>query len=342
LLDLARVDVVDMLEQLGVEVVRHESDEVVYRCPFPGHMYGDAHPSTSMQQGTTMFHCWGCNRSGNAITFVSMLEGVSPMRAARWLREQYGSDFREPQGSIWDEIRGILSSKDAVSQEDPCELPREFVDQRLIDWDKASKLVPQDHPFRVPLDKLEPATLDSWEVGWDSASCRVSIPVHDLAGRLVGFKGRAVLPDQHPKYLVLGNTRTRGGYGFEPYPVSTVVFGLNRLVGDRAVVCEGEFDAMAVGEAGIDGGVAVGGSSFSTRQLSLIRDTARSAVVLFDPDDAGSIGALKVAAQLEPFMPVAVVEGHSGDPCEMPPQELAAAVDSAISPLRRRLVSMTP
>lgn len=335
--DFSRIDVEQMLTSAGIDVVGTTGDEVSFRCPFPGHVANDFHPSTSMQKRTTAFFCFGCGRSGNAVTFVSMLEGISPMAAAAWLREQYGSDFREPQGRLWDELRRILSRPVAGPQEPPQELPAEALELFQIDWEAVKLKAEPSHSLRRIADRFEAATLGSFEVGYDSLTARFVIPARDADGRLVGFKGRASFDSQKPKYVVLGPR----SHGFKPYEVGSIVFGLDRMQSDCAVICEGELDAMAVWEAGIDGGVAVGGSHFTERQLSLIRDRARRAVVFFDPDDAGEVAAARVAKQLEPFVRVRVVEGHRADPSDLTADERHYAVQRAISPLRSRLVRMT-
>jgi DNA primase len=336
-LDRSRIDVVEMLEKLGVDVARVDGDEVVYRCPFPGHNYGDAHPSASMQLGTTIFFCFGCKQSGDAVTFVSLAEGVSPMQASRWLREAYDSNFREPQGSLWEELKGILEREAGRTPEPPQELPAGVLEPTLIDWRRAASHGAPEFLRAMLRRGLKLETLEEWEVGYDSRTARFTIPVRDREGRLVGFKGRRAFPEQHPKYLVLGGR----GAGYPTYEVGAVVFGLHKVSPaihkGPLVVTEGEFDAMAMWEAGFRVG-AVGGSHFTERQLSLVRDVAREAVVFFDPDDAGQIGSGKVTSQLSRFVPVRAVVGAPGDPCSITIEERRSCVQNAESTLLRGLV----
>lgn len=90
-----------MLTALGMRNITIQDDEVKFSCPFPGHSHGDQHPSACMNMGTTAFICFGCKERGNAVSFLSKLENISPMMAARFLRERYEGGWKEPDGPVW-------------------------------------------------------------------------------------------------------------------------------------------------------------------------------------------------------------------------------------------------
>ena len=109
-----------------------------------------------------------------------------------------------------------------------------------------------------------PGDLDDWGIGYDHDSQRITIPVCDADGNLVGFKGRAWRKKAHPKYLVLGDKEgRRERYGFPTFDKSRVVFGLDRAadsVTQKLVLVEGEIDVMSLWVMGIPAS-GVGGSS---------------------------------------------------------------------------------
>ena len=161
---------------------------------------------------------------------------------------------------------------------------------------------------------FDPVTLQRWGIGWDTMSDRVTIPIHDHSGRLVGIKGRAWKEHHSPRYIILGDALgAHPRYGFHTYMKSRHVFGAHRAKENSCVtVCEGELNAVALDQMGVDA-VAVAGAEFSDAQRDLIVSHFFEAIVYFDDDPAGHAGAAKVASELHPYMPVSVVEAARGD-----------------------------
>ena len=172
-----------------------------------------------------------------------------------------------------------------------------------------------------------PADLDDWGIGYDHDSQRVTIPVCDEKGNLVGFKGRAWRKDAHPKYLILGDKEgRRERYGFPTFDKSRVVFGLHRCadsVTQKLVLVEGEIDVMSMWAMGF-AAVCCGGSSMSAAQARLLREYCDEIVLFLDSDKAGNNAVYGVDKQdgehkpgilemLEPFIRVRVVGRHRFD-----------------------------
>ena len=338
--DRSLIDVPHMLESLGVQNVNDAGDEVFYSCPFPGHANDDSTPSASMSTveipngkggsyPPTTFNCYACGTHGEAVSFVAALMDVAPWTAKQWLRRAYMQGFKEPEGGLWDELRQTVERPVSISHGRalPVIDERHLLD-RLVDWHLVESMgtgVPSE--LRYMLDRgFTAKTLESWEIGWDSGSGRIAIPVRDEEGRLVGFKGRST-GDERPKYLVLGGA----GRPFPTYDVARVVFGLHRVRGGRAVVHEGELNAIATSEAGLQG-IAVGKSHVSEEQLRLIVSRADSAVVWLDDDPAGTLGGTDVAERLHAHMPVRIVRS-SRDSAELSPEERVELVAGAKSAL---------
>jgi len=61
-------------------------------CPFPDHR--DSDPSFNYNKDDDRFHCFGCNRSGKAVNFVSYLEKISIYEAAQKVYK-WGKNFNE-------------------------------------------------------------------------------------------------------------------------------------------------------------------------------------------------------------------------------------------------------
>src|SRR6185436_15552899 len=110
-IDYQKIDVEQFLQELGMRNVKPDGNEIFFSCPFSGHTHGDLNPSASMQKLTTKVHCFGCGFNGNALTFLAEYENCSPVKAARYIREWLGDDFKEPEGSFLTEIEEKYFSK---------------------------------------------------------------------------------------------------------------------------------------------------------------------------------------------------------------------------------------
>ena len=56
------------------------------KCPF----HGDDTPSFSVSPEMGLYHCFGCNESGDVIQFVRKIEHLDYMEAVRWLAQKAG------------------------------------------------------------------------------------------------------------------------------------------------------------------------------------------------------------------------------------------------------------
>ncbi len=325
--DYSKIDVEDYLNELGLNNVSRKGDQVWFSCPLSGHMGTDKTPSASMELETTRMHCFGCNFSGNAVSFLSELEGVSPLKARKWLRDRFEMGFFEPKEGFKTEIQKKLERIEKRSQEKKRKiqthstlLDEREVTKRSVDWYRVfsewNDNIETAYPLAYMLDRgFHPTTLDKWAIGWDMISERISIPIRDERGNLVGFKGRTPNPDRLPRYKVLGG----GEFGFDTYNVSKVLFGLH-LVEDTSdlIVVEGELNAISMHQKGHSNTVGISGKILSDIQIDLIKKYANKVTFIFDEvRDTHNAAHL-----LRDFLPTYIVPQHSKDPADMNQIEL--------------------
>jgi len=126
---------------------------------------------------------------------------------------------------------------------------------------------------------------------------RVTFPIRDPKGRVVGFGARAV-PNitRHDERKFVNSRAT------DIYDKSSVLYGVHRINDDttRVIVCEGYLDALAVTALEAPGvvGVAACGTSFTRKHLDLLLDVMPpSATVTFvlDGDEAGQKSVSRLA-----------------------------------------------
>jgi len=66
--------------------LQDHGDNYTCRCPFPKHT--DITPSFTIYKKTNSYYCFGCQRGGNAVTFIKDFYGVSKKEAVARLKEE--------------------------------------------------------------------------------------------------------------------------------------------------------------------------------------------------------------------------------------------------------------
>ena len=132
---------------------------------------------------------------------------------------------------------------------------------------------------------------------YDRFRHRVTFPIRDGAGRMVGFGARILNPDDQPKFL---------------NSPQTVLFDKGRLLyaldqarrairtQDQVVIVEGYLDVIALHQEGFTNAVSPMGTALSEDQLRQLKRLTRRIVLALDPDAAGqkaTLRGLEVARQ---------------------------------------------
>lgn len=330
---LERIDVIDFLESLEIANINQiKPGTIQFSCPFPGHSNGDEHPSAVMSttadnpKWNTRFICYGCGARGDAITFLSDFEGISRTKARRLLQEYYARNYKKPRGGIQAEFERRLEFQQRQrSKQGLVKLDWSQYEQFDVDWDYYGDPA---NGYREYADVnyfysrgFTTENLRNWRFGYDAHSNRLTIPVCDEKGNLVGVKGRAWRPGHQPRYLILGD---KPGYperyGFTTYEKSLVVYGLDTKFDDcdYHVFLEGELNTKSMHAMGIQA-FCTGGATMSDAQLEIIRDNCEMVIFWFDDDTAGINGLWGrpwndgsrhggIIERVEKYMPVKVME----------------------------------
>jgi DNA primase len=273
-------------------------------CPF----HGEKTPSFTVNPERGIFHCFGCGEGGNVIGFVMKREGMSFPEAVRFLAARRGIAVPE-QDAGRREDRGLkerlLAANAAAAAIFAASLSGPAGRQALAYLDRR---------------KITPGTREEFGMGWavpgrdalcraltaqkftaqelvqaglaiqreeggliDRFRGRVMFPIHDVAGRLVGFGGR-LLADGEPKYLNSPETPL--------YRKSNILYGLSRAKEairreGTGIVVEGYFDLITAAQAGVRNVVATSGTALTDGHAEAMRRFAERWVVVFDGDAAG-------------------------------------------------------
>jgi DNA primase len=204
-------------------------------CPLPTHQGQKRSPSFSADLIRGIWQCFGCHAKGNLLDLCVRLEGLNP------------ADPKElRQGAL--KVRALFFSPGALSKGDSANPAREPPSQPVLvnaAMDFELQGLDPEHPYlrhRGFTDK----TIQHFGLGFCNRGMlkgRVAIPLHDIAGKLVGYAGRLTRDDQvseaNPKYKFPG-ARERKGTTLE-FRKSLLLYNANRIAGpvDHLFVVEG-------------------------------------------------------------------------------------------------------
>jgi DNA primase len=301
-----------------------------------------------------VFHCYGCDAGGDLFEFLMRHDNLTFREAAESAARTCGVEIPQSAGGEPGRIERLVAANQLVQDLYLSTLfapegaeAREYLRKRGLDgdtcrrhgvgfapdrWDAVVKLL---ESARIPVRYGELAGLTSPRKSgghYDRLRGRITFPIQDARGRVVGFGGRAIRADQEPKYLNTPETplfrKRESFYGFP-----SALEAMRRK--ERAVVVEGYFDRLALDCAGIEEGVATCGTALGSDHARQLRRRTQEVVLLFDGDGAGQRA---VETALEVLLPAglrvcAVALPAGDDPDSLlqreGPEALRALVDGA-------------
>lgn len=344
--DLSYINARDLLESVGISNISESSGEISFSCPSDAHQFGDHSPSARMNSRTSAFLCHSCGIRGNAITFLSWHKSLPETVARRLLEERYGG------GRISAEVGGleqeVLRIMNPVEQIEKARIPpvESWLETFRVNWGGTSYSNQSKPSVYMENERgFTPDILRKCEIGYDDISERITIPIRDHEGRLVGFKGRAWRENTIPRYMILGDYGNQKRYGFQPYQKSKYVFGLDSWIknheileyGSRMILCEGELNVIAMDQHGFYDAVGISGSEFSQTQCDLIKSYCSNAILFLDNDKAGEKGTKKVIEMLSSYMLIKVVQNAAGDAAELDTKTVRDLIGNAIPALELQI-----
>ncbi|MDW8481360.1 MAG: DNA primase [Meiothermus sp.] len=272
-------------------------------CPF----HQEKTPSFYVNEAKGLCYCFGCKAGGDIFAFLQRIEGLEFREALERLAQEVGVELPRRGGppSARKEALQVLELAQTYFQSHLEGAPLDYLQARGLTqasierfalgyappaWDGLLKHL---HRHGVsPREALEAGVLVEREGRlFDRFRNRITFPILDPLGRIVGFTARALSPEDHPKYLNSPETALfKKSLLLYAYPQARQSIRERQ----RAVVVEGLFDAIALHQMGFTEAVAVLGSSLSPEQAHLLRRAEAAELYLaFDADEAGRRATLQ-------------------------------------------------
>ena len=310
----SRIDIIDIISDY-VKLKKRGSNYLGL-CPF----HNEKTPSFTVSPSKELYKCFGCGKSGNAITFLMDHDKLSYVESLKWLAARYNIEIEETETSPEQKILAQTADSLYIINN----YAKDFFENTLWNNDEGKEIALSYLKERGFRDE----TIKKFQLGYnpteknlltqslithqfnkelllktgltvvrnndelvDNYRGRIIFPIHHNTGKIIGFGARIIgKNDKAPKYI---NTPEN-----EIYVKSKILYGLYfaRSPIDKAKECllvEGYTDVISLHQAGIENVVASGGTSLTTEQIRLIKKYTNNLTIIYDGDNAGVKAALR-------------------------------------------------
>jgi DNA primase len=306
---------------------------------------GEKTPSFYVSPEKHIWHDFSSNKGGDVFSFVMEAEGMDFRQALEHLAKKAGVDMTPYQSKGSGEI-----AKRKKRLFEALYLAAQYYQHSLLKNQHAleyvfkkrglSKQIVQD--FRIGYAPTSGDALVQFllkkgfskkdltdagltnRFGGDLFRGRMTVPLMDPAGQVIGFTARIIVDDPNaPKYLNTPQTLL--------YDKSYHVFGLSQAkaairTADYAVIVEGNLDVVSSHQAGVAEVVATAGTAMTEYHLRALRRFTGNVRLAFDGDKAGLAAterAIPIASSVGIDLTIITLPESAKDPDELIQQDVA-------------------
>jgi DNA primase len=302
---------VDMVELVSMYTpLRRSGARYTGRCPF----HEERTPSFSVNAVDKLYHCFGCGKGGDAISFVRELEHLDFAEAIAWLADRFNVELQyeevspqvEEKRRRLDRLHALLEQATSYYERQLWEGPAGDPVRAYLESRKLGEAICRE--FRLGLSPGRGLAAKAQQKGFSVGDLRAAglvnargndyfpprlmFPLADARGRVVGFQARR-LHDDDP---------LRGKYVNSPegelFHKSAILYGLHLArtaiaKQDRAIVVEGNTDVIALRQSTLEPVVAAMGTALTEQHVRELSRLTRRLFLCFDADAAGEAATLR-------------------------------------------------
>jgi DNA primase len=304
---------IDIVEIISEHVsLKHKNSEHIGLCPF----HQEKSPSFTVNLQKGVFYCFGCGEKGDAIAFLMNLNKGSFVETVALLAERYNIPLQQnnrendPAMILWQEQNRIkhrlleinqAACKFFEAKRSTSDRAQEYLKSRRIEQATVEKFrlgySPDEGQALIEALKSKYSIQELVQAGvvkynekydrfYDVFRDRLTVPLFDPQGRVIGFSGRSLSEESCPKYLNTPDTLI--------FKKSEVIYPLHLarkhiVRQDTAVIVEGNFDVIVLHQTGIEYAIATLGTAITPKVLNrLVGLTQEKTLILgLDNDPAG-------------------------------------------------------
>ena len=322
----AKLDIVEVLrEYIQVKPAGRNFQAI---CPF----HNEKSASLVISPEKQIWHCFGCGKGGDVLTFVMDKEGLTFGETLRLLAPKAGvqlTNYSPEVASQKSRLLDILQASTAYFQQAllnsrEAEEARQYLTQRgltdeiIEDWqigfasDSWDDLLLYLKGRGFNERDILAAGLSAQKAGtsryFNRFRSRIMFPIADVNSNIVGFTAR-VLPSNDGK-------DNMGKYINSPqsavFDKSKILFGLCRAktaIREQGyvIIVEGQMDAITAHQFGFKNVVASSGTALTQEQIQLLDRFTNNLLFALDADNAGQMATDRAGEAIANF-DVSVVE----------------------------------
>ena len=299
-----RLDIVDIISHF-IEV-KKQGASYVCLCPF----HADKNPSMHINAQKGFYHCFACKAGGDAFKFVMDYEKLNFAEAVEKVASlsNFSLTYTKEKQENKKELKQILPVLNAFYKHNLTQhkealtylYSRKFDDNDIVKFElgyagsseESMRLLRNENIAYEDALAVGALKKDEKNEFYASFIARITFPIYDYKGLLIGFGGRTLKANNMAKYVNSPqNTlfdKSRVFYGFHLAKESIAAK-------KEMIVCEGYFDVIAFHKAGLNNAVAVLGTALTQSHLPLIKRYEAKVILCFDNDEAGLKAAIKSA-----------------------------------------------
>ena len=320
-------------------------------CPF----HEEKTPSFSVNPELGFYYCFGCNKKGDAITFLrehlqmDFAEAVEFLAKKANITLHYDSANTSNKNALTPLYDALTAAgefyNDLLKNSEMAKNARQYVRSRGFGKDAVQQFgigyAPASYDALAEYLQASFSGQQLVEAGLcyknsrgkmnDVFRNRLLFPIRNPAGAIIGFGARS-LDGTPPKYKNTSETKL--------YRKSHVLYNIDRakaaaVKAGNFVVCEGYTDVIAMSLAGVEQAVATCGTAATIDHVKIMSKYVKKIVLAFDTDSAGQNATerwLEFLKETEADIFVATWESTK-DPADLyveDPTQIPKAIDNAV------------
>lgn len=271
-------------------------------CPF----HSEKTPSFFLYPETNTFHCFGCGKHGDSISFIMEIDSLDYVSTLKKLAEKFGIELEyENSFNVSNKINldkyyeiNEFAARFYYKSMMENSIPKQYLSKRGINQKSINHFFIgyADENWKSFYNELKLKKMDikiAEELGLiiktktgdyiDRFRNRIMFPILNTSKKIIGFGGRTIVDDS-AKYLNSPESVV--------FKKGDNIYALDKIIENnirnKVLIVEGYMDVISLYQSGINYVVAGLGTAFTESQARLIKRYFRNNVYLcYDGDNAG-------------------------------------------------------
>ena len=303
-----KTDIVELISGSGI-ILKKAGRNFKGLCPF----HEEKTPSFMVSSERQIFKCFGCQEGGDVFGWMIKREGMDFVEALRALAQKAGVELKSYRPTKEQKIKERLLEINHLASEYyhyllmehkmgkkalqylmkrgiTKALMREFkLGYSADEWEGLQNFLVKKKGYKADELEMVGLVIKGKRGFYDRFRNRIVFTLFDHRKRVVGFAGRVFETESNEaKYMNTPETSL--------YHKSHILYGLEKTFNEikrknKAVVVEGELDAISSFKVGVKNVVAIKGSALTAEQIELLKRFTENIALALDEDVAGDKAA---------------------------------------------------